>query len=471
MGDIKQRLLDRYKESLKTWDRSKKASLRELRKGRYIYSTPRWINRLKKGEDELTLNDDIKHIVKAWEMRASWKSKIIINDYLHANWIVLNVSFEEFFQTLIYTWFWLDPESWELVQQKFKWWEAPISFELFQKVQGTLIKNTGIKSVSKYGDKQKSDTIANLLKWEFDNKKWFSVEFPKGKYRSYKSNAYGGFNKSEIKIIKDFIGQTSMIFKEIIAKVQIFFIIKRGVTDPDFKSRLQVLIVRYWDVIKSDLEWWFMKGLSEIVADDKYVDYIFEQLRIGNPNFVSDFADMIRVYFEEIAKKQKLFNPDERHKLIRNLEDQISKKEESKTNILKDALIKGYSADIANSVVLDVEREISSLRKQILSLYHASEIELFIQRIPSILWKIFELSTKVLWVKEIEPVKSELLKLIELTTFELSVSTKKELTVKLFEGLEDVLKVDSDIWLASPQSIRTFVDNYEQVEKKYGVNF
>jgi len=44
----------------------------------------------------------------------------------------------------------------------------------------------------------------------------------------------------------------------------------------------------------------------------------------------------------------------------------------------------------------------------------------------------------VLSSEEIEGMKDEIYKLIELTVFELPVNNKKELIVKLFEGLDDL---------------------------------
>jgi hypothetical protein len=44
----------------------------------------------------------------------------------------------------------------------------------------------------------------------------------------------------------------------------------------------------------------------------------------------------------------------------------------------------------------------------------------------------------VLSSEEIEGMKDEIYKIIELTVFELPINSKKELIVKLFEGLDDL---------------------------------
>lgn len=445
--DIKQRLLDRYKESLKTWERSSKASLREMRKWRYLYTPPRWINRLKKWEDELTTNEDIPYIIKAWEMRAKGKSKILINQYLKNYWIVLNVSFEQFFQNSIYAGYWLDPETGEMIRMKFKWWRPPISLELFQDVQKTLIKNTGIKAVSKYWDKQLWDPIANLLKWEIDNKKAFSVEFPKWKYRSYKSNAYTKFNKSEIKILKDFIEQTAHTLKKMTDKILILFILKRGVEDSEFRNNIQIILKECEWMNPEQESQYFIDKLGKVILENKIVDLLFEELRNKNPYYENDLSEMIRIYFEEVAKKNKQLDTRERDSLIEKLQKQIKTKEDSKKEVLKNALKQWFTAEIANDVINDIDAEIRDAESQINLLWQSTEMEEFIERLPKILVKIFELASRAIPVKEIEDIKWELVKLIELITFELSVTTKKELKVKLFEGLENVLNGNCSLWL------------------------
>lgn len=445
--DIKQRLLDRYKESLKTGERSRKASLGQLRKWRYVYSTPRWINRLRKWESELTTNEEIPYIIKAWDMRANGKSKIVINQYLKNYWIVLNISFERFFQNTVYAWFWTDPESGEITKIHFKWWRAPISLDLFHRVQKTLIKNTGIKAVSKYGEKQMGDAIANLLKWEIDNKKAFSVEFPKWKYRSYKSNAYWKFNKSEIKILKDYLEQATPRIKLMTDKILILFILKRGVSDIEFRSKIQGILNECKWMSSLEESQHFIERLWILVNESNYVDTLLDELRMNNSSYVDDLSEMIRIYFEEVAKKNNLLDTDERDNLIQNIEKQIITKEESKKEVLKNAFKQGFTADVANDVIKDIDEEINELQAQINLLSESTDMEDFINRLPKILIKIFELSNRSLPQRDIESIKDDLLKLVELTTFELSVTTKKELKIKLFEGLENILNSNCTIWL------------------------
>ncbi len=49
-------------------------------------------------------------------------------------------------------------------------------------------------------------------------------------------------------------------------------------------------------------------------------------------------------------------------------------------------------------------------------------------------------------------------------TFELQISTKKELTVKLFDGLYNLVFLNG---APDRGNLRTFIENYDRVAKKY----
>jgi hypothetical protein len=82
-----------------------------------------------------------------------------------------------------------------------------------------------------------------------------------------------------------------------------------------------------------------------------------------------------------------------------------------------------------------------------LFLSQETEIEQFIDALPDILAKTFELSKKAFLDQDFEQSRQEIMKLIEITTFELTVNTKKELRIKLFDWLVSFEKVDFRLWL------------------------
>ena len=96
----------------------------------------------------------------------------------------------------------------------------------------------------------------------------------------------------------------------------------------------------------------------------------------------------------------------------------------------------GYPYALAQKRIGVIQKEIDRIDKDILDLSEATDIESFFRRLPGVLSKTFELSSKVLHNKEIETMKEDIYKLIEITTFELSIDTQKELHIKLFEVLE-----------------------------------
>lgn len=586
--DVKQRLLDRYKESLKISERSSKATLRELRKWRYILSTPVGIDRLKSGESFLVLNEDMPYVKKAWEMRADGVDKKTIVKFLSKQSIKIGDTFEQYFQTLIYTWNWIDPESGELIPQFFEWWKGnwPISMDLFNRVQKTLIKNTGRKAVSKWWEKQGNHLFENLLKWE-DDELWvkkFTVDFktkPNGKvYLSFKSNANWWFNKTEIKIIKvifDFFEREldKLIIKfykdiainrdlkiEELWKEKLFQIeslsgklnsdsiikdigeflsknepeVRREIIEWLWKFTIWLNWINEQNKILSqenqnqlDTYWKINKLLWFVMTEDEkkkfgddmtelwtiffiYQRSVFLEYIIESPDLLFDsikkeaFLEEYesykedRVLFEELMprlfyrvmreKSFMIFSEMVRSKWkvedISNIQhdreiekERLKKRKDEKETENKDRRLKLIDL-LSRWAITDEDfllakeqmvRDMENLEASITWLSESTDIEDFLHRLPEILSKIFELSSKTLSEADSRGVKDDFFKLIELTIFELSISTKKELQVKLFEGLEDVLKLKNNVWLANSQRIRTFIENFDRVKEKYGSTF
>lgn len=61
--------------------------------------------------------------------------------------------------------------------------------------------------------------------------------------------------------------------------------------------------------------------------------------------------------------------------------------------------------------------------------------------------KTFELSKKSFTDQDFEQSREDIMKLVEITTFELEISNKKELRIKLFDWLASFEKVDFRLWL------------------------
>jgi hypothetical protein len=534
-GDIKQRLLDRYKESLKTGERSAKATLRELRKGRYILSTPVGIIRLKKGEDELRVDANIPHIIRAWEMQAEGKNKKTITGYLNKWGITITGTFEKYFRNTIYAGFHIDPENGKKLPMMFKWGKAPIDRDLWEWVQKTL----WVRRKSKYWGKQDDDTIASLLRWEHEEIKLseFTIDHKKW-WRYYKSNAHGGYNKSQLIIIRKFIETAipklmrlycdiqqwteAQIKDEFYEKNNSIIHSEDGIYSirelenkiasftPDEKKRLQeidiqenelqakMFLIEIWEDIstlrgqdsteqvKQAYEL-YAYSLSSSNAEEKKIYALNKRKRIYTKckteyrklekekdmiislygNEIIDFwekeyqlwaivEEKISAYIRAIFKESSMLENDEteaidKEEYKKRLISSKTRKEEEKKNILKNALKQVDMDDetqaIAKELREDVQKEIDSIELKIAELSENTDIGEFLTLLPEVLWRTFELCGKAISNAKFEDIKDDIDKLMKLVTFELSVSTKKELTVKLFEGLEDVLKLKNKEWL------------------------
>jgi hypothetical protein len=135
----------------------------------------------------------------------------------------------------------------------------------------------------------------------------------------------------------------------------------------------------------------------------------------------------------------------------KGLEMEKAKKQEEikqeRINLTKLLAKWAISQEIYAETIKDTEKEIESIESQIEALSESTDMEQFIERLPEVLAKTFELASKVLSNADIETMRSDIEQLLEICTFELRVSTKKELKVKLFEPLNEVLDWETGKWL------------------------
>lgn len=82
---------------------------------------------------------------------------------------------------------------------------------------------------------------------------------------------------------------------------------------------------------------------------------------------------------------------------------------------------------------------LKAYEEQIIELSGDDEYDVYLQRLPEVLAETFELARTSLNKEENKSKKEDILKLIEITTFELSINNKKELKVKLFGVLETLI--------------------------------
>ena len=112
----------------------------------------------------------------------------------------------------------------------------------------------------------------------------------------------------------------------------------------------------------------------------------------------------------------------------------------------------GYSKEEINETTNDMENSIKLIDEQINEFLQGTDMEQYLERLPEILLKTFELTSNAISKGKTHDNKDDLLKLIEITTFELTVSNKKELKVKLFEVLDKLISSDNCI-LEAPSGV------------------
>ncbi len=135
--------------------------------------------------------------------------------------------------------------------------------------------------------------------------------------------------------------------------------------------------------------------------------------------------------------------------LIEHLQNEISKKEDE-INGVNDRIIDGtISKELiwrANEKKDTLNQEIIDIQKRIESLIHSSDIEKYIDRMPNIIRKIGELTAKPFTEKDFNKNFPEIVKLIDITCGELTLTKEKALKIGLYEVLERFRDIDNLNW-------------------------
>lgn len=131
---------------------------------------------------------------------------------------------------------------------------------------------------------------------------------------------------------------------------------------------------------------------------------------------------------------------EERDFSIQQLENEIKKTEENMKAYRKNAFISGAWVEEIQDVCNEFSRKIKNMQNQISELSESTASEEFIARIPELLEKTFELSSKVHYKKENTTPKDDIIMLLEFITVELVINDKKELSIELFWVLTNLIK-------------------------------
>jgi uncharacterized protein (UPF0335 family) len=129
---------------------------------------------------------------------------------------------------------------------------------------------------------------------------------------------------------------------------------------------------------------------------------------------------------------------------IEQLEKQRLEIQEELKGVYGKAFKMGYDKEFADEQCLQIQQKISRIDNTINWLSENTNLQGILDRLPTILAKIVELSSNAISKGKIKEHRDDIRLILDIITVELQISNKKELKIKLLEGLEDLL--DDENW-------------------------
>lgn len=484
-----------YYDSLDTRRKSIGGILLKLENWEFPYKAPKglesfmqWTKRV------LRQNDKMPFVRKAFEMKVEWITHKEISKYLKKYWEIKLSDREltdRLFKNTMYIWEYTEKTTWLHYPQEntkpflFAEWVPPIKRDLWEKVQRTF----GRKN-SQYWELQEWDILAEKLRTE--SWKRMSKYLAKWKYPNYK-NTIDKINISEWKILEDFVWHIRnyiQISYEKIIKI---------ILDRQNEARQALEWIKEWDSLKSLIVFENVKfnwGKINIWDTNISLDWIHTRGKVtncyidseGDLNFelcIPEWNELIKDKNEQkraleianialsffIEKDFSIKNTsfqNEKNEQIKKLEMEKWVFEEKKKNYRRNAVLAGFTKEEIEMESKDMDLSIKIIEEKIAEFSENTDMEKYLQRLPEVLLKTFELTSNALYEKEIKGIKDDIIKLVELTTFELTINNEKELKIKLFEVLDRLISSDNYVVeVLTGSNLRTFIENYDRVAEKY----
>jgi hypothetical protein len=449
-----------YYDSLDTRRKSIGWILLKLEKWEFTYIAPKWLEKFFVNEKRvLKQNDKMPFIRRAFEMKAEWKNHQEISLYLKQVWGVKLSDREltdRLFKNTIYIWEYTEKTT----GNYYTWlvffeWKPPITRTLWGKVQKVLQRRN-----SQYGAWQEGNVISEKLRTE--SGKRMSTYLAKGKYINYK-NTIDKIHISEVAILQSFLVHIWTIVTTI---TQINDrVIDEILSDFVDGSNERINAIYAW----LPPEWRaFQDAVTQIYRDgcindvtQKYLDMTGVTWDIFIEDITEWLANMVKntapqVFTEIIKSSSSLDNLKwDRKAMDQNIERLVKQKEKielQKRDYRRNAVLAGFSKEEIDRESSDMDKAINLIESEISEFTDDTDIEAYLIRLPEVLSKTFELASNAIFKSKTQDMKDDLLKLIEITTFELTVNNKKELKIKLFEVLDRLVSGDNYI-LEAPSGV------------------
>jgi hypothetical protein len=430
---VSQELLNNYHYSIQTGKSSKGGVGAQLRRGHFVYNPPAGLVRVKVGPKAyiLSQNEKMPAIRRAFEMKVEWKGHREISRFLRQFGINKGERHltESIFTLPVYAGWYVDKKTGEIFDKLiYKEWAPPIPRSLWDKTQDVLGKKN-----SHYGEKQEDHLFEAKMKTESGHlfSKYLAKEW---QYPAYKWK------------YKDDSGKDRFIH---IMESKIIASFMRGVWEmisycsKQHSKELAHAIAYEKEAFLTELHW---KEISkwEIERDATRLSSGFCK-GYGYEVAISEFSEELRKKFLSETKELRGAKKDQ----VKKLEDQKQAVEIERKTYRKNAVSMKIEKEELDEITADFDKDIQRLDGLISELSADTEMESYLERIPEILEKTVELASNPLRKAEIERLREDVKKLLEITTVELTITNKKELKIKLFDVLNSLLSSDKSILEAS----------------------
>jgi hypothetical protein len=128
---------------------------------------------------------------------------------------------------------------------------------------------------------------------------------------------------------------------------------------------------------------------------------------------------------------------------LKKLEDELEELQESRKRAIYLFTRKEMEKPEYDTALEFFEERKAEITSDIAELKKDSELDVYLQKIPALLLRILELLGSTLYIKEMPHYDEDVKTLIKLTTLELTINNKKELKVKLFDTLKNIISRES----------------------------
>lgn len=493
---MKTELFNNYLFSVRNGKICFQGTLRKLDKGEFPRKPPHGLSKVglnwewwvKRNDPTLLRqNEKMPFIKQAFEMKAKWRTAKEICDYLkkYGN---IDISTKNIAETVIENTVYMGEYTEKktgIIFNKINFWERkpPIDRDLWERANAKIGKRG-----YGYGEWQSEHIAPWLLK--FENGKDLYIYKSKKKYNAYQTEIpwENGKRKSiglmESRLVREFLDQAIPKVLDICYNLywwvdlreheQYVHSLKKkevseflnetnewyrdmyattGKSIYDFQAKS---VDEYLEKIKQEQTYSKEVFFSDsIEKQNKAVDYLEQNLMKDSwidPEGQDFYEAMMAWVRESLAKKKSAYltlrkavtkeemvqEKKKQEAEIEKLTEQKKLLEKEKSEIDLKAFRLWYDASVANAMKESTQEQIKALEIQIQDLSESSDFEQYLDRLPEILKDLHELASKVLSEADYQDSRDEIRQLIQLVSHELTLTTKKELKVKLFEGLENL---------------------------------